>query len=1186
MLAKIFLFEWRFFVRQPSFYVTTLSFFTLAFLASSLNQISMGGGSALKNGPFLIGQIMSFFNFFSMFVAVNFVAGMATRNRSTQMAELLYCKPINPLHYRLGRFLGAFAVVVAVASAVPFGLLIGSFMPWVDAARFGPTDLSYYFCAFLYLSVPTLFVLSCIFYAFAVRFKSMMPVYLAAVAVFMASEIGAAVFHGPQHRMINALIDPFAINAFAEVSRYWTIAEKNSLAITLDGVLLQNRLLWLGVGLAAMGVFGGLFRPLSLNLSSKKSKGLDSRDQSPPPVANCITYTSNVDASKKQLLARTVFEIRQVIISPAFYVLGLISLVVFAVMLAYPQGMFGGALWPLTQIMVEVIQRTMGSLILIVIAYYSAEIVWRERSSGIGDVIDSMPVPNVVFWLSKLVAMWSVVALLLLLGTLVTITYQLASGYHGIELQQYFVSLFFFTALPWSMVAVLAFFLQIVSPNKYVGMCLFVLYILSGLVMEPLGLSHNMFRFSQSPSLTYSDLNGYGPALVSHSWYMLYWGGLSLAMGVVGYGLWHRGPQQRIVLRLRKLSYQIGTSGKVALAAAVVIFAASGSTIYYNTRVLNEFVAPELRAERRAAYEKKYARYADTSTPAITRVDAQVDIFPQQRKIVATAGIVIENTGAQPIRRFLVSFPEYTPHRFSVEIAGGRLGERDGALNTYWFEFEHALQPGEQRHGTFEVTRQSFGFVDRDEDIQVVKNGTFINNSQLFPLFGYVREYELVDGNERRKYDLSPPMRANKLEDSRYYNRSSNGTSSNFIEFEATVSTSLDQVAIAPGYLQREWRVGNRRYFHYKMDAPIENRYAFLSARLNVFKEQYNGVSVEVYYHPSHGMNVERMATSIKDSIDYFGKNFGPYQHRQARIIEFPGYQEFAQSFANTIPYSERIGFIYDIRDASETDSVYFVTAHEMAHQWWGGQVGSADVQGSAVIIETLAHYSALMVTEKKYGWRPVRYILKYELDRYLRGRTRELVEELPLMRAENQPYIHYRKGVVVMMSLRDLLGEERLNSALREFLAAFQYSSAPYPTTLDLKRYLEKGTSVQERTFIASMFEEIALYDLRATDITSEPLDSGGFLLRLTVDAHRVRADGEGTETEVALLEPIDIGLFSEDPDHMTSADSILYLQKHTIRTGQNVIELSVPQLPSFAGIDPFVRLIDRDSGDNVIEL
>lgn len=116
------------------------------------------------------------------------------------------------------------------------------------------------------------------------------------------------------------------------------------------------------------------------------------------------------------------------------------------------------------------------------------------------------------------------------------------------------------------------------------------------------------------------------------------------------------------------------------------------------------------------------------------------------------------------------------------------------------------------------------------------------------------------------------------------------------------------------------------------------------------------------------------------------------------RIIEFPGYSSFAQSFANTIPYSESIGFIADLRDKDDVDYVFYVTAHEVAHQVIG-----ANMQGATVLSESLSQYSALMVMEKVYGRGHMRQFLKDEVDKYLSGRGGEDVEELSLYRVENQ---------------------------------------------------------------------------------------------------------------------------------------------------------------------------------------
>ena len=350
-------------------------------------------------------------------------------------------------------------------------------------------------------------------------------------------------------------------------------------------------------------------------------------------------------------------------------------------------------------------------------------------------------------------------------------------------------------------------------------------------------------------------------------------------------------------------------------------------------------------------------------------------------------------------------------------------------------------------------------------------------------------------------------------------------------------------------------------------------------------KVEHNGVNIEVYYHKDHAWNVDRMIESVQDSIDYYTQAFGPYQHKQLRIIEFPKYRSFAQSFANTVPYSESIGFITDLRDESKVDLPYYVTAHEVAHQWWGHQVSGANVEGSAVISESLSQYSALMVLKKRFGAEKLRKFLKYELDRYLMGRTGEAFEEMPLYKTQSQQYLHYNKGSVTMMALYDRLGEERLNAALKAFLNEFKYQATPYPTTLDLLSYLKRDATQAEQRFIDDQFKYITLYELEmeAVSVTDDVDSEGFYTVTLSVEATKQHADGQGEETEQPLDELIDIALFSDDPENLLAEDFVIYSQKHQIVSGTNTIELKVKEKPVYAGVDPYIKLVDKDSKNNL---
>jgi len=403
-----------------------------------------------------------------------------------------------------------------------------------------------------------------------------------------------------------------------------------------------------------------------------------------------------------------------------------------------------------------------------------------------------------------------------------------------------------------------------------------------------------------------------------------------------------------------------------------------------------------------------------------------------------------------------------------------------------------------------------------------------------------------------------------------------------WVDFETTVSTSADQIALAPGYLQREWTRNGRRYFHYKMDQPMLAFFCYLSARWEVRRDSWNGVPIEVYYDPQHPYNIDRMVDGVKKSLDYFTRNFSPYQHKQVRILEFPGYARFAQSFANTIPYSEAIGFIADLRKKEDVDYVFYVTAHEMGHQWWAHQVIGAGVQGQDMLSESLSQYSALMVMEKEYGREKMRKFLKYELDRYLRGRGGELVEEQPLMRVEGQPYIHYQKGSLVFYRLREEIGEENLNRALASFIRDKAFQHAPFTTTKEFLEYVRAETPPEKYALLEELFAKIVFYDNRVTDAKVTHRADGKYDVEIDVATKKMQADGKGKETPLAVDDWMDVGVFAQGDGSAEDKQKVLYLQRQHITAQTQKFSIVVDAKPTEVGLDPYNKLIDRNSDDN----
>jgi aminopeptidase N len=197
--------------------------------------------------------------------------------------------------------------------------------------------------------------------------------------------------------------------------------------------------------------------------------------------------------------------------------------------------------------------------------------------------------------------------------------------------------------------------------------------------------------------------------------------------------------------------------------------------------------------------------------------------------------------------------------------------------------------------------------------------------------------------------------------------------------------------------------------------------------------------------------------------------------------MEFPRYATFAQSFPGTIPFSESIGFVLDIDDEKDVDMAFYVTAHEVAHQWFAMQVEAANVQGQLMVLETLSQYAAMMVLKQKYSEEKVQQFLALQKDKYKEGKQRESQKEPTLALVENQDYVYYAKGAIHMYELQKRIGEENVNLALRHFLEDWNTTNGKlkmqtdrYATTQDLLGYFREVTPVSLQYLVTDLFEKV----------------------------------------------------------------------------------------------------------------
>ena len=1201
MIASIAWFECSRRLRQISTYVYFVVYFALAFLfvlmsggAFSTATVDFGtGGKVLVTSPFALAAIIMYMSFFGIVVTAA-LAGQATyQDVDSQSTAFFYTAPITKFQYLAGRFVGSLAVQLVIFSSVGLGAFAGTKMPWLDPARVGPQNFAAYLQPYLTLVIPNLVLTSAIFFALAALGKKMLPVYAGSVILligyFVANQLSADL----TVTKLAAMVDPFGGNAFSLLTQYWTPFQRNSQLIPFTGVLLWNRALWLGVGALILGLTYVRFSFSYAGAKGKSKAQAESAATDIPIVTARALPVSHPTFSRaesfRQLRSFTQLQFFETIKNVFFAVLVLAGSL-FAIFSAYGiNAPFTTPVYPVTWRMLELGGGGFAIFILAIVTFYSGELVWRERDARLNQIMDAMPVQRWVLYGSKLAALMLVMVLLAAMVMVCGLIVQLAQGYHHFEFGLYATSLVGDRLVSFWILCVIALLVHTIVNHKYVGHFVMVLYFIVGIALPQMNLESYLYRLGQSPPIIYSDMNGYGPMAKSLIWFHIYWGIGAVLLAIATNVLWVRGMETSLRNRMKLSGERLTASTRLGFALGAIAFAAVGGYIYYNTHVMNRYLTTFKIQEERAQYEIKYRQYQKLPQPRLTDVNVDVEIYPEQRMADFRGKEWLENKTDAPIDRVALTIwpedvdviprPQIDVRQLSFE--GGQTPIiQDAALGFYIFQLAQPLAPHGRVALDFDLAYPNPGFVNSNPNGDIVHNGSFVSGSYL-PFVGYFQDVQMVDDSARHKHGLGKSPGLAKLEDPSARESSYIAANADWVNFEGTVGTTPDQIAIMPGYLQKEWEQDGRRYFHYKADAPIMSGIVSVnSARYAIAKDRWHDVNLEIYYHPGHEFDLDKMMLGMKSALDYCTNAFSPFQFKQLRIIEFPRYGNFAESFPNTIPFSEGIGFITYV-DPKKKDAInlpFFVTSHEVAHQWWGHQVVSANNEGATAIVETLAQYSALMVMRHTYGPESMKKFLRQQLNGYLRGRAQERTEEKPLLRVEpNQGYIHYNKGGQVMYALADYIGEDNVSHALAQLVKDYGFKGPPYPTALDLENYLKKVTPPEFQYLYEDWFDNITIFDNRAVSASYSTQPDGKYQVKIEVESKKYRADGKGQEHLIPVHDLVDIGVLDAD-------GKFLYLQKQRIDRERQEFTVVVDKMPAEAGVDPLIKLIDRNPDDNVV--
>jgi hypothetical protein len=357
--------------------------------------------------------------------------------------------------------------------------------------------------------------------------------------------------------------------------------------------------------------------------------------------------------------------------------------------------LFGTATLPITYQALEMTAAAVRLFGLIMVTFYAGELMWRERDVGAQDIFDATRAPTWVGYTAKLGALLLVALSVEGVSAAVALVSQVARGYFAIEWRLYPTELLLIDFTGLALASVLACFVHVVVDHKYIGHAVMVLYYVSRIALAAIGVEEPLVRYASEPSTEYSDMNGYGHLLEAFFWFRAYWLGLAVVLLVAGYALFGRGRERRLRARLAAGRRRLGALAKAVAAAGALVFLASGVYIFHSTHVLNRYETAKDMERQRAEYEKKYKSVDSLPQPSIVGAEVRMDIYPEERRLVAKGTYRLANKGGEPISRVMVNLDdELLVHE--LRIGDTRATEVDDRLAVRFFTLSSPLAPGEE----------------------------------------------------------------------------------------------------------------------------------------------------------------------------------------------------------------------------------------------------------------------------------------------------------------------------------------------------------------------------------------------------------------------------------------------------------------------------------------------------------
>ncbi|MCB9288981.1 MAG: hypothetical protein H6560_16860 [Lewinellaceae bacterium] len=1182
MFSFLLQFEYAYQVRQR-----TMLFFSVLFLGLGWLMAAKGftPPHLFLNSPYLLAHNVALLSLSVVFPVLFFTISGLMRDQAHQFQGIFYSTAVRRSSFFWSRFLGILSMSVLVFSMALPGMALGFATAAVEPGRILPGQAWPYFYLWLVFILPNSLICAVAAFAVGLFSRNRLAVYAAAIgiyglywlcAIFLNSPLMAAAQPPKPENMIwAALADPFGISAFLEQSLYWTPAEKNAQLPALKGFFLLNRCFWLGWALLLLGFSYARF---SFRPKLEKAAGATTT-----AVAGDTTEVSSrptIHLKVQQWRSfRSIFsfELRELLFSwPFLLMMGFWLVIVFTEIYSRINsgGAYDDSLYPTTALLVWLIEGPLPYFALLLILFYTGELLWRDRERKMEGIIGSTPVTNPPMFWARALTLFSIPVLLMLAGVWLAVGVQIAYDYSNFEPRRY-LAMFYYSGWPLFFYTTIILLVQILMPRKYLGMALAFAFFLATrpVVLGQLGLHHPLLQLGSFPSLVYTDMNGFGDTSRPFHHFAVHWSILGSVFVFLSYQLWPRSREGSLRVRWRNLRRQWRPGNTALLAGLGLLFLLSNLSIYHELHIETEYQSPQDQLDFKEAYERKYKHLHAGHSLFPTAIDQELELYPHLGKYKVKARCTVQNKSDSVLTQLFITERLPLAH---LEVQGARLLERDSTFGAWLYQLDPALQPGGCFDYQYELLWERKG---HQSSKSLLENGAYLLRDEYDPVLNYRPSLEIQDPTERHRRGL-PPLIEEQVVETHINQEATMGR----IDFNCIISTVENQTAIAPGSLVGQWVADGRAYFHYRSATPIAPILSFFSARYARRDTTVNGVGLELYFHPTHDYNIAHIQAYAAQALAYCEKTFGAYPFDHLRIAEIPSHWPFGgQAMPGTISMVADRLYLTDLRYSPTFDLVAKRTIHEVAHQWWGGVLCPKNTPGASLIIEGLAKYTEAAMMVQTHGWSAPWQISQTANDRYFRGRADTKGSEPPLYLSEGAPYLSYGKCYLSLMAAEELLGEAAIKRVLRSMVNDFGNQVDPSATVMDFLERLAAEASMDEQLLLEDWFKRRFTYDFRIEKAKAWPLPNGNYRISGQFHASRLEWDAHGNAKEAKLDEPVAIGLFRQHPRDMKAGDHPLYYQMHTLASGENDFEIIVEEAPQYLIIDPLGTRPEKKRLDNI---